>query len=73
MSNDQFQWQPIKTAPKDGRRFVVLKPQRYRSSDYKPDICYWEKKMDRLIFDNWLEGPQPTHWMPLPPAPEETT
>jgi hypothetical protein len=68
---DAMGWQPIETAPKDGRRFVVLIPQSWRRSDYRPCVAYWERYMKppRLIFDDWSTSPQPTHWMPLPAPP----
>lgn len=55
-------WQPIETAPKDGRRFILLlTPSGW------PQVAYsntW-----------WTSGfsveNKPTHWMPLPAAPAQ--
>ena len=65
-------WQPIETAPKDGRPILTYMPgerggfvnvQTYRGGEDK-----WcnagESKRRRMQ--------QPTHWMPLPSPPEVT-
>jgi Protein of unknown function (DUF551) len=58
--------QPIETAPKDGSQFLAFQSGRYFN-------CWWH---DNNGFDEqyWMdEGdtePNPTHWMPLPPAPD---
>lgn len=67
-------WQPIESAPRDGRRFVALIPRKHRQTPYEPSICHWERALQkpRFIFDDWGRGPEPTHWMPLPPPPSDT-
>lgn len=66
-------WQPIETAPKSGlQRLLVVRDGRIEfahwavmfDDDGKPSGGWWWT--DRLIKDR---EPQPTHWMPLPPAP----
>ncbi len=64
-------WQPIETAPKDGRVILCIghanihhvEPMMYYASDPGQDNGCW----------GWLEGDtpmkQPTHWMPLPAPP----
>lgn len=54
------EWKPIETAPKDGRRLIlILTPSKF------PQIAYsntW-----------WTAGfsvEKPTHWMPIPDLPE---
>ena len=55
------EWQPISTAPKDGRELILLlTPSNW------PQVAYsntW-----------WISGfsmeNKPTHWMPLPKAPD---
>lgn len=59
------EWQPIETAPKDGRHLVKLDCDRYevdiaRFRDGKPFIVGSEFHFDRG---------KVTHWMPLPSPP----
>jgi len=65
-------WQPIESAPKDGRYFVVLIPGPYRRAPYRPCIGQWraDLKEPRIVFDGWASGsPAATYWMPLPDPP----
>jgi hypothetical protein len=65
-------WQPIETAPKDTDVLI------YRIARYGPMIpivaalFHNGEEAGWCTFDHdsdWIEG-KPTHWMPLPPAPE---
>lgn len=64
-------WQPIETAPKDGR-MVLLYPSRcWCDEDDRGEVAYWDAD-----FSEWVGiGPiaedytGPTHWMPLPDPP----
>jgi hypothetical protein len=68
-----MEWQPIETAPKDGRKmFVVIAvgtiPFPVSLSTYTSDPwCVWRK--DGGGFARWPHDFPPTHWMPLPPPP----
>ena len=62
------EWQPIETAPKDGTEIIlgVFKPLK------DIGVCYWR---DDNVMTGWTWGlgkafRNPTHWMPLPAAPE---
>jgi len=62
-------WQTIDTAPNDGTRILVYEP-------FEPNIesAWWNDELDMFWpcsnrGDFWR---QPTHWMPLPDAPNET-
>lgn len=55
-----MEWQPIATAPKDGRDVLVF-------DDGAITIASWF--MD-LWWDHGEMVPEPTHWMPLPEPPK---
>jgi hypothetical protein len=56
-------WQPVETAPKDGRRFLV-------SDGAAVATVWWSAEADEWIGHD-TEGAfgAVTHWMPLPPPP----
>lgn len=67
------QWQPIETAPKDGAFFLAWEPgglpsvtvayfSTYENIDF---LCYADEGLAELHPD----GPEATHWMPLPAPP----
>lgn len=61
-------WQPIETAPKDGRAFLINCPD----VESEMTIATYEKGILVSIFDGkpYLSHvTKPTHWMPLPAAP----
>ena len=63
-------WQPIETAPRDGRWVMTINVTRYGGiSDMVqklPSIAWWNGAA-------WNDGEDdlmpPTHWMPLPDPP----
>lgn len=65
-------WMPIETAPKEGKTMYVVKAfnvehgfpngRPYTSDPY----CVWPEGDD---WARWPHGFAPTHWMPLPAAP----
>ena len=65
------EWQPIETAPRDGRGFLVNCPH----VEDGVSMMMWDAKLFMLVslFDGkpWVSGlERPTHWMPLPEAPK---
>lgn len=66
-------WQPIETAPRDGTRFLGL-------NDGWHEFFHWQDGANertkgwptgwRTAITVYREGTGPTHWMPLPAAPE---
>lgn len=67
-------WQDISTAPKNGTEILVF----YKSSGVISIAWYDERVLQWVVSvaDNgepiWND-PYPTHWMPLPSPPKETT
>ena len=69
---DREAWQPIETAPKDGKRFMAWHKRRvelfrWQGDDGTNRPVGWR---DGFIYV-YPEGDEdgPTHWMPLPTAP----
>lgn len=62
-------WQPIETAPKDGRHVILY------CDYYGIGRCAWESWRGVWRSDDPNHGigfPQPTHWMPLPDFPADS-
>ena len=64
------QWQPIETAPKDGRGILVYRPEGGTNIIPKVSIDYWSEEYGN-VWAKSNENTQPTHWMTLPNPPEE--
>jgi hypothetical protein len=63
---DEMDWRPIETAPKDGTRILIATPlDGVMSSEFFGGL--WQNIPWRR--EGAARG-QPTHWMPLPPAPK---
>lgn len=79
MTEDQMEWQPIETAPKDGT--VILVATWEISADMasaKWNGLYWDTRhMDddpsHILLDemSFREFGSPTHWMTPPPPPDD--
>ncbi len=76
---NNYEWQPIESAPKDGTEILLLKEIQWTFGDTKDSRigkgnwigAYWfEEKTEiwRSRCDTWLDDP--THWMPLPDGPK---
>lgn len=66
------EWQPIVTAPKDGKE-IILYGEAFRynprsSLGWKVVVCWYESGMWQTGFINMLML-KPTHWMSLPEPP----
>lgn len=61
------EWQPIETAPKDGRTVLVC----VADSHFDPSIAHYEDAWGVLQadFSFHILNERPTHWMPLPAPP----
>lgn len=63
-------WQPIDTAPKDGKPVLLAYRDGY-FGDMVVTKAFWdedEKKWDKLFSNEYIKD-IPTHWMPLPTPP----
>lgn len=70
-------WMPVETAPKDGTHVLVA----FADQHLPPTSAHWFGPADLpgLRAGGWYlsvqqnEGPRvrPTHWMPLPPPPQD--
>lgn len=62
------EWQPIETAPKDGRDVLLSEGRTVWVDEWiinGPDSCW-------MMCDQWEEPATPTHWTPLPAPPESS-
>ncbi len=74
---DESPWRSMESAPKDGKYILI------RHGDWVPDIAGWRDERSArpgvmAVPPGWftVAGPrsrilEPTHWMPMPAAPEE--
>lgn len=60
-------WQPIETAPKDGADVLVYGEGSYAVASWNGEE--WRDMGDIGWAGMYGDGNQPTHWMPLPEAP----
>jgi hypothetical protein len=61
-----MEWQPIETAPRDGKRVLV-----WHRHWYAPSTGQWYGDWWGLVYAVGPFASQPTHWMPLPSPPED--
>lgn len=74
-----MEWQPIDTAPKDGRTVICYWPSKDADNDVglvgEPivGVARWIKPghqfREHWAFEGKWTPYDPTHWMPLPPPP----
>lgn len=58
-------WQPIKTAPKNGNEILL------GAKDGSIAVGRWDDAENSFISDGGYDAFWATHWMPLPPPPNE--
>lgn len=83
MTNKHQGWQPIATAPRDGSWILLAGGEVDYQWDYdeQPPMVVGFLHQGPLLGDLWMMGyfesgyigeyENPTHWMPLPPSPEQ--
>lgn len=64
------EWQPIKTAPRDGRNIQV-----WTEELNTPECVYWGSEYGKWLIpdDHWDFPFTPTHWRPFPDLPQDGT
>lgn len=65
------EWQPIETAPRDGRRILLAREGWVEIGRWLPDYAAYEGAPAGAWMDDYDNGgPEdrgwPTHWMPIP-------
>jgi len=77
-SRQKSPWEPIETAPKDGSRIMVWIPDTLSqygnvvTAAHAAFACWYPKESFWVAEDPLIASVQtPTHWMPLPPPPEQ--
>jgi len=81
LAAERAAWQPIATAPRDGTWILAYWPSTGGDSKVglrtHPafDMAVWCRPTEWLVEHwaangKWTPGDPPTHWRPLPPAPE---
>lgn len=75
-------WRDIASAPKDGRDVLLFYPLEGLNHDVHPQViigCWSEARLNPRLsawvfqaraFRSYSDHYQPTHWMPLPSAPD---
>jgi hypothetical protein len=68
-------WQPIETAPKDGRPVLLGQFDPSRSHYKRVEVDHWSSPGENRGWIGWGHfNPQfwpATHWMPIPEPPHE--
>ncbi|EKU97989.1 hypothetical protein Lepto7375DRAFT_7248 [Leptolyngbya sp. PCC 7375] len=80
-----MEWYPVETAPTDGTRILLYRPGSYVTwamiviGNFDDDRYaarpkpYWTHDLERLLGKLDARKTPPTHWMPLPEAPNDET
>lgn len=73
-------WLPIESAPKDGTKVLLYCPHigvvrgSWQFNKYaKKPRPYWSNDWEAVAGAIATRADQPTHWMPLPPPPQDET
>ena len=66
----QSRWQPIETAPNDGKQFICWNGNEMAILNQPPGcaIGRWHKTSGKWN-GGFVSFDKPTHWMPIPEAP----
>ncbi len=64
------EWQPIATAPKDGRALLVTWIETWPDGNYHIEACRQQGGTWFYCYDGEMPNLPPTHWMPIPEPPK---
>jgi hypothetical protein len=64
-------WQPIETAPKDGTEIIAYRKVQPPHIEAMSWADYGDTGRWYWTYDGDSPDVQPTHWIPIPPPPEE--
>ena len=71
-SVEEVAWQPIESAPRDGTDVMAGRPVAFGWTPHPLRSRYidgrWRAQFGERDWRSY--DPQPTHWMPIPPAPQ---
>ena len=68
------EWQPIETAPKDKRVLELLPKSGVASGEWNSfGNDWWCGMCGGYECDSAFDDEQPTHWMPLPSPPAQSS
>lgn len=70
------EWQPIKTAPKDGSEILLAHANSVWVDQWIPSTSYEVRNGEGgcwMMCDQWTTPEIPSHWMPLPEPPTSKT
>jgi len=63
-------WQPIATAPQNGTHILIFAEQAVSVGRWHRDWVYYAGGVPAEYDGETATAFRPTHWMPLPPAPD---
>lgn len=65
------EWQPIGTAPRDGRHVLVTWKSTWSESGPHIELCYWAAEQWNYSYDGDAPNTPPTHWQAMPEPPKD--
>jgi hypothetical protein len=70
LSSAQMNWRPIKSAPLDGTPVLIFVPAE-KNPHRQMMVGAWDRQNARWTAVPSVYRVTPTHWLPLPPYPQD--